>query len=79
MQIEHEVQLGILRQLLFKPESRFAELNTNKLDNNHFNFHLKRLVELVLVSKTDIGYKLTSEGLNIANKLDIRNTEIVKQ
>jgi len=79
MEIHHEVQLAILKQLLFYPESRFSELNTEGLDNNHFNFHLKRLVELGLVEKTGQIYKLTPSGLEIAGRLDLKVMEFPRQ
>ena len=79
MEIQHEVQLEILRELLFKRNARFAQLNTHGLDNNHFNFHLKRLVELGLVEKDDQVYKLTPAGMELAGRMDVAAMEIVRQ
>ena len=66
----HNIQKQILRELLFKPHSRFAGLNTKSISNDHFAFHLKRLVELALVVKDDNGYALTAAGKECANRLD---------
>jgi len=51
MQINHKVQLLVLRELLFKQKARFAKLNILGLDNNYFNFHLKQIINHDLVEK----------------------------
>lgn len=79
MQIDHEVQLGILKQLLFHPQARFTQLNEFKLDNNHFNFHLKRLIEEGVVEKSGELYQLTPVGLELAGRMDIKALNIVRQ
>lgn len=79
MQIEHEVQLSILKQLLFKPKARFRDLNKLDITNDHFTFHLKRLIKLGIIYKEGIHYKLTPEGLEVAGRLDLKNMEIIKQ
>lgn len=40
----HESQARILRELLFNNGTNFAALNTEGLSNDHFTFHLKKLV-----------------------------------
>lgn len=79
MQIDHQVQLSILRELLFQPQARFAQLNTTELTNDHFTFHLKHLIEKGLVEKSGEIYKLTPLGIEIAGRLDIKTLEIVRQ
>ncbi len=71
--------MAILRELLFNPKARFAELNKTGLTNDHFTFHLKRLIERGLVEKKDEVYLLTPQGLEIAGRLDIKEMEIVHQ
>ncbi len=67
----HPVQGIILRHLLFKPEARFAELNTTDLTNDHFTFHIKSLVEIGLIEKTAANtYCLTPQGKEFANRFD---------
>jgi len=78
MNIEHDVQLSILKQLLFKPKSRFSDLNKTDLTNDHFTFHLKRLIKLGIIIKEDIYYSLTPQGLEIAGRLDLSNMKIVR-
>jgi len=77
-QIEHEVQLSILKQLLLKPKSRFRDLNKTDLTNDHFTFHLKRLIKLGVIEKKGIHYNLTPQGLEIAGRLDLSNMKIVR-
>ncbi|MBU0976595.1 MAG: NUDIX domain-containing protein [Patescibacteria group bacterium] len=79
MQIDHSAQISILRELLFKPKARFCDLNKTDLTNDHFNFHLKRLVKLGIVEKKENYYQLSPQGLDIAGRMDLKNMEIIKQ
>lgn len=72
----HPVQARILRELLFKPEAKFAELNVLELPTDHFTFHLKSLVEARLVEKIDNGYKLTPVGKEFANRFDTDSEKV---
>lgn len=73
----HTVQVNILKVLLFNPDARFSDLNAVGISTDHFNFHVKRLVELGLVYKKDSGtYTLTNEGKEYANRLDVDSGEI---
>ncbi len=76
----HSIQAQILTKLLFHPSARFAELNEQKLDTDHFNFHLQSLVKAELVEKDTSGkYKLTTEGKEFANRFDTEEKQIEKQ
>lgn len=77
----HEVQVQVLRDLLFSPDAGFAELQKNtRLDSDHFKFHINRLVELGYVEKTGSGkYKLSIKGKEYANKLDTDENTIERQ
>lgn len=76
----HPAQAAILKQLLFKRTARFSELNTTDLTNDHFTFHLNRLIELELVKKTDDGsYTLTTKGKEFANRFDTEAMVIERQ
>lgn len=79
MAITHKIQLLILKQLLYYPRLRFRDLNSLKIDNNHFNFHLKRLINLKIIKKENIYYSLSSKGLSIANRLDTKKTGFTVQ
>ncbi len=77
----HAAQTSILRELLFRPQAGYAELQKpTGLTSDHFNFHIKRLVEIGFVDKVKTGvYKLTSRGKEYANKLDTDQNTIERQ
>lgn len=75
----HFVQINILRQLLFRPNSRFSDLNVKGLTSDHFTFHVKRLVEEGWVEKIDDRYRLTTIGKEFANRMDTDNLTIERQ
>ncbi|MEI7579522.1 MAG: hypothetical protein WCJ58_05835 [bacterium] len=79
MAISHPVQLMILRELLYHPHARFRDLNQSELSNDHFNFHLKRLLQLDYVVKGADHYQLTTKGLETAGRLDLDNLEVPLQ
>lgn len=77
----HDAQTAILRELLFHPSVGFAKLQKlTGMTSDHFNFHLKKLIELKLVEKLTRGsYTLTPRGKEYANKLDTDNNTIERQ
>lgn len=76
----HEAQTLILRHLLFVPSAGFAELQkSTALTSDHFNFHIKKLVETGYVEKTGTVYRLTPRGKEYANRMDTDENEIEKQ
>lgn len=76
----HKVQTSILRALLFAPHAGFAELQkTTDLTSDHFNFHVKKLIDAGLVEKNDANYSLTPRGKEYANRMDTDENEIEKQ
>jgi 8-oxo-dGTP pyrophosphatase MutT (NUDIX family)/predicted transcriptional regulator len=73
----HPIQASILKVLSFKETARFSEMNTTAVANDHFTFHVKRLVELGIVEKVeDKLYKLTNRGKEFANHLDLSGEDI---
>jgi len=73
----HDIQIKILKELLFNRELRFTDLNIDKITNDHFTFHVRRLVELGLVIKKSNGfYELTDVGKEFANTLDADGGEL---
>ena len=67
----HQIQNNILKVLLLNKKARFAEINVDKISNDHFTFHLKRLLAQKLVEKDEQGfYNLTTIGKEFANRLD---------
>ncbi|QQG50746.1 MAG: NUDIX domain-containing protein [Candidatus Saccharibacteria bacterium] len=76
----HEAQVAILRHLLFLPHSTFSELQkATNLTSDHFNFHVKKLVDEGYVDKSDKQYKLTHKGKEYANRMDTDDNSIEKQ
>lgn len=76
----HPAQVAILRHLLFKPQSGFADLQkSTTLSSDHVNFHIKKLIEEEYVGKIDKQYRLTVKGKEYANRMDTDENEIEKQ
>jgi 8-oxo-dGTP pyrophosphatase MutT (NUDIX family) len=75
----HEFQLSILRELLFKPEAKFSDLNKVDITNDHFTFHINHLIKEGLITKKDGKYSLTDEGKEFANRMDTDSLQLEKQ
>lgn len=76
----HESQIAIMRHLLFLPEAGFANMQkTTKLTSDHFNFHIKKLINEGYVEKIGKQYRLTPKGKEYANRMDTDENEIEKQ
>ncbi len=75
----HPVQARILRALLFKPNAKFSELNLSNLFNDHFTFHIKKLVEDGMVEKIGAKYTLSTKGKEFANRMDTDTAMMERQ
>ncbi|HSW78347.1 MAG TPA: NUDIX domain-containing protein [Candidatus Chromulinivoraceae bacterium] len=76
----HEAQVAILRHLLFRPQAAFSELQkATELTSDHFNFHIKKLIDEGYVEKLEKHYRLTHKGKEYANRMDTDENEIEKQ
>lgn len=75
----HNIQMLILRELLFHPNSRFSDLNIDGLSNDHFSYHINTLIELGYVKKESGKYSLTTEGKEYSNRMDTDDHSIEKQ
>lgn len=76
----HKAQVAILRHLLFTPHASFAVLQkATDLSSDHFNFHVKKLIDEGFVEKDDKRYRLTHRGKEYANRMDTDENEIEKQ
>lgn len=76
----HIAQVAILRHLLFRPSASFAALQrATGLTSDHFNFHVKKLIDEKYVMKVEKDYKLTNKGKEYANRMDTDENEIEKQ
>ena len=80
MELElHEFQASILKELLFKPHARFRDLKKVDVENDHFTFHINRLVKEGLVIKGSGTYVLSQKGKEFANSLDTDSLKVEKQ
>jgi len=80
MELElHDYQYSILKTLLFNPGSRFSELNKVDVTSDHFNFHVKKLIENGLIIKKEGKYFLTTEGKEFAGRMDTDKLKLEKQ
>lgn len=77
----HQAQTKILRELLFSTGAGYAELQKpTGLTSDHFNFHIKKLVEMGYVEKLSRGkYQLAPRGKEYANRLDTDENTIERQ
>ncbi|MHC1716323.1 MAG: NUDIX domain-containing protein [Candidatus Dojkabacteria bacterium] len=75
----HKIQMLILRELLFNPNSRFSDLNIQGLTSDHFSYHINTLIESNYVTKTNSKYSLTVKGKEYANRMDTDEAIIEKQ
>lgn len=75
----HEFQISILRELLFKPESRFRDLKKVDIPNDHFTFHVNHLIKEGLIKKINGKYSLSDEGKEFANRMDTDSLKLEKQ
>lgn len=75
----HEVQLKILKDLLFSQSLKYSEIKPLAMENSQFVFHLDRLILESLVEKQGSTYTLTAKGKEYANKMDEEKNEVVFQ
>ncbi len=73
----HDLQKKILKVLLLNEKARFSEMNVENITNDHFSFHVKRLLKLGHVLKDEKGfYHLTNKGKEYANRFDVDGERI---
>ena len=75
----HEFQISVLRELLFKPEARFRDLNKTGVTSDHFTFHLNHLLKEGLVIKINGKYSLSDKGKEFANRMDTDSQKLERQ
>jgi ADP-ribose pyrophosphatase len=76
----HKEQVNILRILLFTPSATFSQLQKeSELTSDHFNFHIKKLLDVGFIAKSDTKYTLTAKGKEYANRLDTDENKIERQ
>lgn len=70
--------MDILHSLTFSRELSFSDLNRNKLPNDHFSYHLKKLREQKYIEKSESGYKLTNKGKSYISHMDTSTKRLEK-
>lgn len=75
----HDFQISILRELLFKPNARFRDLKTVDVTNDHFTFHVNRLIQEGLITKSAGKYSLPPQGKEFANRMDTDSLKLERQ
>lgn len=76
----HMIQMEILRKMLFMQSAQFGELlKVTGLTSDHFNFHIKQLIEAGYLQKQDGRYTLTRDGKEYANRMDTDQKVMEKQ
>lgn len=75
----HDTQLGILNRLLFSKEARYSGLKIDpSIENNTFQFHINKVIDLGLVVKDAAGfYSLTTNGKKLANHIDTDRNKFI--
>lgn len=75
----HEYQRAILAKLVIKQPLRFNELLVDGIESEHVNYHLKKLIETQLVTKSGTTYTLTDKGKDLMNLYNDTFTAVEKQ
>lgn len=65
----HEYQRHILKKLAFGEELRYRDLKSKEYESNLFIYHLKKLVALGYIRKSEKGYKLNGRGYRYIDRL----------
>ena len=63
----HNIQRQILQKLI-QGKHRFSELQPVGVENNLFQYHLRKLIGAKVVSKSDEGYDLTPLGYQLSQQ-----------
>lgn len=72
----HHIQRAIVHKLLPVESARFSELKPKEMESNIFMYHLKQLISLGIVEKTEGGYALTSAGKHFVDRANIESLKI---
>ncbi len=76
----HEIQLQILKKLLFAKELRYTDLKPDvEMENNQLDFHLDKLIAEGYIENGEKHYFLTNLGKEYANRMDTDQVVIAKQ
>ncbi|WKZ30886.1 MAG: NUDIX domain-containing protein [Candidatus Dojkabacteria bacterium] len=74
----HDFQKQILGKLSHVVDARFNDLLIEGLESEHMNYHLKKLIDLGMVEKSQNKYRLTDKGKDCSNMMD-DNVEFIER
>jgi 8-oxo-dGTP pyrophosphatase MutT (NUDIX family) len=76
----HNIQMLILKKLLFLPHARFRDMKIEGLTTDHLTYHINTLVKQGFLQKdSQKRYTLTDMGKEFSNRMDERNASIERQ
>lgn len=69
MSAMHNIQRKILEKLLYAETLPYARMRPERVESNHFAYHLDQLLRAHLVCKNEKLYTLTPQGLALVDRL----------
>ena len=68
----HPAQMEMIRRFILKPKLKFKDLKIKGLTTKHQTYHIKKLINLGLIYKSNDGvYQLTEKGLLFCRDIDV--------
>lgn len=77
--INHYIQKHIIEVLMYRETARFRDLRPAKVDTNLFAYHLKGLVKMGAIVKSDQAYTLSASGLAYVDRVSVEKKVIRTQ
>jgi len=79
MPLMHHIQRKILSRLMHAQTLGYAQMRPERVESNHFAYHLDQLLREGLVAKQDRSYALTPKGLALADRVSHQNMTLRTQ
>jgi len=74
----HFLQRDVLKKLSLNPKLHFKDLLNDKVESEHMNYHIKKLVDMGYVNKDGYNYSLTEEGKKFVDLVDSESNKVEK-
>jgi ADP-ribose pyrophosphatase YjhB (NUDIX family) len=75
----HPSQLEILKKLLYSDGLLYSKLKPSGMEGSKFTFHLNQLINSSLILKIMGKYRLSDDGKELANRMDLDDKKIESQ
>jgi ADP-ribose pyrophosphatase YjhB (NUDIX family) len=72
----HDLQKHIVARLIHQSLARYRDIKPKDIEGNLFMYHLRQLQKENLVEKNNIWYRLTPEGLRLADTLSLKTLQV---